>query len=114
MGFGHRVYKKQDPRSPIIKDWSQKLSKHVGDKYLFAVSERIEQVMMREKHMFTNLDFFSATAFHFCGIPTLFFTPIFVMSRITGWSAHVFEQRANNKLIRPLANYIGPETRDVP
>ena len=108
MGFGHRVYKSSDPRSDIIKAWSQKLSIHARDAYLFAVSERIEKVMRDEKKLFTNLDFYSATTYHFCGIPTSLFTPVFVMSRLTGWSAHIFEQRENNRLIRPEAEYIGP------
>lgn len=108
MGFGHRVYKIRDPRSDIIKGWSKKLSDKLGDQVLFAVSERIEKVMMDEKKMFPNLDFYSASAYHFCGIPTDMFTPIFVFSRLTGWAAHVFEQRANNRLIRPTADYTGP------
>lgn len=114
MGFGHRVYKISDPRSDIIKSWSQKLSQHARDGYLYDVSERIEKVMWDEKKLFPNLDFYSATAYHFCGIPTSLFTPIFVMSRITGWSAHVFEQRGNNRLIRPEANYDGPTPRPYP
>ncbi len=111
MGFGHRVYKICDPRSDIIKSWSKRLADAVGDTVLYPVSERIETVMMREKKLFPNLDFYSASAYHFAGIPTDFFTPIFVMSRITGWSAHVFEQRADNRLIRPASEYIGPEAR---
>lgn len=114
MGFGHRVYKKSDPRSDIIKVWSEKLSKHARDGYLYAVSESIEKVMWDEKKLFPNLDFYSATAYHFCGIPTPLFTPVFVMSRLSGWSAHIFEQRANNRLIRPEANYIGPAPRAYP
>lgn len=108
MGFGHRVYKISDPRSDIIKAWSQKLSAKARDGYLYAVSERIEKVMWDEKKLFPNLDFYSSTVYHFCGIPTPLFTPIFVMSRLSGWSAHIFEQRANNRLIRPEAKYIGP------
>lgn len=111
MGFGHRVYKISDPRSDIIKGWSEKLSKQARDGYLYAVSERIEKIMWDEKKLFPNLDFYSATAYHFCGIPTPLFTPIFVMSRLSGWSAHVIEQRANNRLIRPEATYIGPAPR---
>jgi 2-methylcitrate synthase len=109
MGFGHRVYKDCDPRSDIIQQWSKRLAQAEQDMTLYDVSERIEKIMRREKNLFPNLDFYSASAYHFCGIPTLFFTPIFVMSRITGWSAHVFEQRADNRLIRPSSEYIGPE-----
>lgn len=113
MGFGHRVYKSCDPRSDIIKSWSQNLSKgNSKNENLYAISERIESVMRREKGLFPNLDFYSASAYHFCDIPTSLFTPIFVMSRITGWSAHIFEQRANNRLIRPTSEYIGPPARE--
>lgn len=111
MGFGHRVYKISDPRSDIIKTWSKKLSETARDGYLYAVSERIESIMWNEKKLFPNLDFYSATAYHFCGIPTFLFTPIFVMSRISGWSAHIIEQRENNRLIRPEATYDGPAPR---
>jgi 2-methylcitrate synthase len=111
MGFGHRVYKDCDPRSDIIQAWSKKLGEEQGDTLLYNVSERIEQVMRREKGLFPNLDFYSASAYYYCGIPTSLFTPIFVMSRITGWSAHVFEQRADNRLIRPGSEYIGPDER---
>jgi 2-methylcitrate synthase len=111
MGFGHRVYKISDPRSDVIKAWSKKLAAAHGDERLFPTSERIEQVMRREKKLFPNLDFYSASAYHFCGIPTVMFTPLFVVSRITGWAAHIIEQRADNRLIRPNADYIGPDPR---
>lgn len=109
MGFGHRVYKISDPRSDAIKQWSQKLSLQATDGHIYAVSERIEKTMWDEKKLFPNADFYSATAYHFCGIPTPLFTPLFVMSRIAGWSAHIIEQRQDNRLIRPDANYIGPQ-----
>lgn len=111
MGFGHAVYKSSDPRNAINKAWSSKLSSMAADGYLFQVSEAVEQVMKEQKNLFANADFYSATLYHFLGIPTPHFTPLFVMSRITGWSAHLKEQRQNNKLIRPSADYIGPEVR---
>ena len=113
MGFGHRVYKTADPRNGIIKEWSKKLAGDDAYKQnLYAISERLEQVMLDEKGMFPNADFYHATAYHFLGIPTKLFTPIFVISRLTGWGAHIFEQRDDNRLIRPNAEYIGPAVRD--
>jgi len=111
MGFGHRVYKISDPRSDVIKAWSKKLAAAHGNEKLYPVSERVEQVMRREKRLFPNLDFYSASAYHLCGIPTSMFTPLFVVARITGWAAHIIEQRADNRLIRPNADYIGPDPR---
>ena len=109
MGFGHAIYRESDPRNAIIKEWSKKLAEDVGDTVLYPVSVRCEEVMWREKKLFCNADFFHASAYHFMDIPTKLFTPIFVMSRVTGWAAHVFEQRANNRIIRPSADYTGPE-----
>ena len=112
MGFGHAAYRESDPRNAIIKGWAEKLADHVGDSVLYPVSVRCEEVMWREKKLFCNADFFHAPAYHFMGIPTKLFTPIFVMSRITGWAAHVKEQRVNNRIIRPSAEYTGPETAE--
>ncbi|SFT28033.1 citrate/2-methylcitrate synthase [Paenibacillus sp. BC26] len=109
MGFGHRVYTVSDPRSDIIKKWSETLSMWADDSQLYAISEAVEQVMRQEKSLFPNLDFYSATAYHFMGIPTPMFTPIFVISRLTGWTAHIMEQRQNNRIIRPTAAYVGPD-----
>ena len=108
MGFGHAIYKDNDPRNDIIKQWSKKLADEVGDTVLYPVSVRCEEVMWREKKLFCNADFFHASAYHFMGIPTELFTPIFVMSRVSGWTAHVKEQRENNRIIRPSADYTGP------
>ena len=109
MGFGHAIYRESDPRNAIIKQWSEKLAAETGDTTHYPVSIRCEEVMWREKKLFCNADFFHASAYHFMGIPTKLFTPIFVMSRVTGWAAHVKEQRANNRIIRPSADYTGPE-----
>ena len=114
MGFGHAIYSESDPRNVVIKGWAKKLAADVGDDVLYPVSVRCEEVMWREKKLFCNADFFHASAYHFMGIPTKLFTPIFVCSRLTGWAAHVFEQRANNRIIRPSAEYIGEELRPVP
>lgn len=111
MGFGHRVYRTSDPRSAIIKSWVKKLGTSPEQLNQIAIAEAIEKVMWDDKHLFPNLDFYSSLAYHFSGIPTHMFTPLFVMSRITGWSAHLMEQRGNNKLIRPVSNYIGPGSR---
>jgi len=112
MGFGHAVYRVRDPRNAIIKEWSRQLAELNGDPLLFLVSDAVERTMKEEKNMFANADFFHASAYNYMGIPTKLFTPIFVMSRITGWCAHVFEQRAHNRIIRPSAEYTGPDPRD--
>ncbi len=110
MGFGHAIYRETDPRNVIIKRLAEKLADAVGDTVLYPVSVRCEEVMWREKRLFCNADFFHASAYHFMGIPTKLFTPIFVISRLTGWAAHVKEQRTNNRIIRPSADYIGPKS----
>ena len=112
MGFGHAIYKESDPRNGIIKEWAKKLSEEVGDTTLYPVSERVDEVMWREKKLFPNADFYHASAYHFMNIPTKLFTPIFVCSRLTGWAAHIMEQRSNNRIIRPSADYTGPESSD--
>jgi 2-methylcitrate synthase len=113
MGFGHAIYRTSDPRNVIIKQWAEKLADDVGDKVLYPVSCAIEKLMWDEKELFANADFFHASAYNAMGIPTKLFTPIFVCSRVSGWTAHVMEQRENNRIIRPSADYVGPEPRKV-
>ena len=112
MGFGHAVYSTEDPRNKIIKSWAEKLSKSGRDETLYQVSEEIEKTMDEEKNMFANTDFFMASAYHYLGIPTKLFTPLFVIGRTSGWAANIFEQRADNRIIRPSEEYIGPDHSD--
>lgn len=111
MGFGHAIYRRSDPRNTVIKGWAGKLAEEVGDDRIYPISCAIEKLMWDEKELFANADFFHAAAYRFLRIPTKLFTPIFVCSRVSGWTAHVMEQRQNNRIIRPSADYVGPGPR---
>jgi citrate synthase len=108
-GFGHRVYRTEDPRATHLRTMSEELGKRTGNPRWFEISQRIEQVVKGEKKLNANVDFYSATTYYYLGIPVDLFTPVFAVSRISGWTAHVLEQYSNNRLIRPRADYIGPK-----
>jgi citrate synthase len=112
MGFGHRVYKTWDPRAVILKRFSKQLADESGDPRWYDMSESIEHTVVSEKGLYPNVDFYSASTYHYLGIDTGLFTPIFAMSRVVGWAAHVIEQHADNRLIRPSSEYVGPAVRD--
>ena len=112
MGFGHAVYKTEDPRATHLRQFSKEMGERSGDSKWYDMSLKVEEVMMREKGLYPNVDFFSASTYYMMGIPLDLYTPIFAVSRITGWTAHILEQYADNKLIRPRADYVGP--RNVP
>jgi citrate synthase len=113
MGFGHRVYKTEDPRATVLRRWARKLGEETGQTQWPDMQEIIEQVLLDEKGLHCNVDFYSASVYHMLGIPTDLFTPIFAVSRCIGWTAHILEQYASNRIIRPLSNYVGPEDRKV-
>ena len=110
MGFGHAIYRESDPRNALIKAWAEQLAEQVGDEVLIAVAQAVEKTMWDEKKLFANADFYHAPAYSYMGIPVPLFTPIFACSRLTGWAAHVMEQRSDNRIIRPSAEYVGPES----
>jgi 2-methylcitrate synthase len=114
-GFGHRVYKTTDPRAAILKEFARRLAEDADEETnWFELQERIEELMLAEKQLYPNVDFYSATTYHYLGIPTDLFTPVFAASRVVGWAAHVIEQYRDNRIIRPMSEYIGPEPREFP